>query len=64
MEEDINTGIRTVRDPSWAARVLEDLAAAEADRRAGYKGRTMKEVLADMERIIAEAEAAQARRSL
>ena len=38
-------------------RVLEDLAIAKAERMAGYKGRSSEEVIADMERIVAAAEA-------
>ena len=36
---------------------LDDLAFAKADRIAGYKGRTLDDLVADMERIVAEAEA-------
>ena len=34
--------------------VLEDLALAQADRAAGYKGRSMDDVVSDMEKIVAE----------
>jgi len=36
-------------------RVLDDLAHAEAQRAAGYRGRPLEDVIADMERIVAEA---------
>ena len=35
--------------------VLNDLALAKADRTAGYKGRSVDNVVSDMERIVAEA---------
>jgi len=35
--------------------VLNDLALAKTDRSAGYKGRSMDNVVSDMERIVAEA---------
>ena len=35
---------------------LDDLALAKAERDAGYKGRSLDAVVADMERIVAEAE--------
>ena len=35
---------------------LSDLALAKADRAAGYKGRSLDEVIIDMEQIVAEAE--------
>ena len=62
MEKDRNIGIRTDAGSSGPSRVLEDLAIAKAERMAGYKGRPTEEVIAEMERIVAEAEAAQAER--
>ena len=35
--------------------VLDDLALAKADRAIGYKGRSMGNVVSEMERIVAEA---------
>ena len=35
--------------------IIDDLALAKADRAAGYKGRSMDDVLSDMENIVAEA---------
>jgi addiction module RelB/DinJ family antitoxin len=35
--------------------ILNDLALAKADRSVGYKGRSMDNVVSDMERIVAEA---------
>ena len=37
--------------------VYDELLEAQADRRNGYQGRNAREVLADMERAIGEAEA-------
>ena len=41
-------------DPSG---ILEELALAKAERAAGHKGRLLEDVISDMERIVAEAEA-------
>ena len=40
---------------STPMRVLDDLALAKAERAAGYQGRSMDNVVSDMERIVAEA---------
>ena len=36
--------------------VIDDLALAKADRIAGYRGRSLEDVVSDMEQIVAEAE--------
>ena len=41
---------------SQSVSALDDLEFAKADRIAGYKGRSLVDVIADMERIVAEAE--------
>ena len=41
--------------------VTEELRIAKAERLAGYKGRSMTEVIADMERIVEEAEYAKSK---
>ena len=38
-------------------RILDDLAYAKTQRQQGYKGRSFDDVVVDMERIVAEAEA-------
>ena len=37
--------------------ILEELALAKAERAAGHKGRLLDDIISDMERIVAEAEA-------
>ena len=36
--------------------ILDDLAFAKAERQRGYKGRSIDDVITNMERIVAEAE--------
>ena len=36
-------------------KTLDELALSKADRDAGYSGRTMDDVIADIEQIVAEA---------
>ena len=37
-------------------RTLDDLALAKAERIDGYRGRTLDEIITDMERVVAQAE--------
>ena len=64
MEKDTSKSIGSDPGSPGPSRAPDDLAAAKAERMAGYRGRSSDDVLEDMERILAEAEAAQAERVL